>query len=98
MLKEMPEDEFGPGINIREYSLLDNPSMPKQVKEDHLQGISRSVSSSVNHCVLLCQVKESWLDVKLCQGGTKDCQVTNSTSSPGMIRLPKRSNEETVIR
>lgn len=71
MLKEMPEDEFGPGINIREYSLLDNPSMPKQVKE-------------------------SWLDVKLCQGGTKDCQVTNSTSSPGMIRLPKHSNEETL--
>ncbi|XP_048132085.1 arabinosyltransferase XEG113 isoform X2 [Rhodamnia argentea] len=71
MLKEMPEDEFGPGINIREYSLLDNPSMPKQVKE-------------------------SWLNVKLCQGGTKDCQVTNSNGSPRVIRLPKRSNEETL--
>ncbi|KAI6706882.1 hypothetical protein NL676_009844 [Syzygium grande] len=71
MLKEMPEDEFGPGINIREYSLLDNPLMPKEVKE-------------------------SWLDVKLCQGGTKDCEVTNSTSSPGVIRLPKHSNEETL--
>lgn len=42
MLKEMPEDEFGPGINIREYSLLDNPLMPKEVKEDHLQGLSIS--------------------------------------------------------
>lgn len=31
MLKEMPEEEFGPGINVREYSLFDNPSMPQQV-------------------------------------------------------------------
>ncbi|WZZ49367.1 hypothetical protein YC2023_049474 [Brassica napus] len=30
MLKELPEDEFGPGIGIREYSFLDNPSLPKQ--------------------------------------------------------------------
>lgn len=37
MLKELPEDEFGPGISIREYSFLDNPSMPKQVNgQDHL--------------------------------------------------------------
>ena len=31
MLKELPEDEFGPGIGIREYSFLDNPALPKQV-------------------------------------------------------------------
>lgn len=31
MLKEHPEEEFGPGINIREYSFLDNPYLPKQV-------------------------------------------------------------------
>lgn len=31
MLKEMPKEEFGPGIDIREYTFLDNPSMPKQV-------------------------------------------------------------------
>lgn len=31
MLKEFPEEELGPSINIREYSFLDNPSMPKQV-------------------------------------------------------------------
>ncbi|CAN6843570.1 unnamed protein product [Brassica oleracea] len=36
MLKEMPEEEFGPGIGIREYSFLDNPSLPKQVKESWL--------------------------------------------------------------
>ncbi|CAI0441992.1 unnamed protein product [Linum tenue] len=28
MLKELPEEEFGPGIKIREYSFLDNPSLP----------------------------------------------------------------------
>jgi len=31
MLKELPEEEFGPGIGIREYSFLDNPLLPKQV-------------------------------------------------------------------
>lgn len=31
MLKDMPENEFGPPIRIREYSLLDNPLMPKEV-------------------------------------------------------------------
>lgn len=36
MLKEFPEDEFGPGINIREYSFFDNPLMPKQVKDSWL--------------------------------------------------------------
>ncbi|KAF5460233.1 hypothetical protein F2P56_020116 [Juglans regia] len=70
MLKEMPDEEFGPGIDIREYTFLDNPSMPKQVKE-------------------------SWLDVQLCQEGTRDCRASNDTSSPGIIRFPKHSNEET---
>ncbi|KAI4384192.1 hypothetical protein MLD38_002377 [Melastoma candidum] len=37
MLKELPEVEFGPHINIREYSLLDNPSMSKKVKESLLE-------------------------------------------------------------
>lgn len=31
MLKELPEEEFGPGINFREYSFLENPLLPKQV-------------------------------------------------------------------
>lgn len=31
MLKEMPNEEFGPGISIREYSLFENPSMPQEV-------------------------------------------------------------------
>ncbi|KAK9277375.1 hypothetical protein L1049_006918 [Liquidambar formosana] len=70
MLKEHPEEEFGPGINIREYSFFDNPYMPKQVKE-------------------------SWLDVQLCQEGSQDCHVSNNTSSQGVLRFPKRSNEET---
>ncbi|KAK1408608.1 hypothetical protein QVD17_40532 [Tagetes erecta] len=32
MLKALPIEEFGPGINIREYSFFDNPLMPAQVK------------------------------------------------------------------
>lgn len=31
MLKDLPEEEFGPRIGIREYSFFDNPSLPKQV-------------------------------------------------------------------
>ncbi|OAY24261.1 arabinosyltransferase XEG113 isoform X1 [Manihot esculenta] len=69
MLKQLPEEEFGPGISIREYSFLDNPSLPKQVKE-------------------------SWLDVQLCQEGTQDCFASNKTSSSGVLRFPNHSNEE----
>lgn len=36
MLKEMANEEFGPGINIREYSLFENPSMPQEVKKSWL--------------------------------------------------------------
>ncbi|CAL5435930.1 unnamed protein product [Camellia sinensis] len=69
MMEELPEEEFGPGINWREYSFLDNPSLPKQVKE-------------------------SWLDVQLCQEELPNCQVSNSTSQLRVLKFPKRSNEE----
>ncbi|KAH8509867.1 hypothetical protein Peur_051609 [Populus x canadensis] len=69
MLKEQPEEEFGPAINFREYSFLDNPLLPRHVKE-------------------------SWLDVQLCQEGAEDCGASNKTSRPGMLRFPKRSNED----
>ncbi|KAL3498037.1 hypothetical protein ACH5RR_040769 [Cinchona calisaya] len=70
MLKDFPENEFGPPIRIREYSLFDNPSMPKKVKE-------------------------SWLDVNLCQEGSQGCQVPNSTSQVGVLKFPKHGSEET---
>ncbi|KAI7993370.1 Arabinosyltransferase XEG113 [Camellia lanceoleosa] len=70
MLKEMPADEFGPGINLREYSFFDNPSVPRQVKE-------------------------SWLDVQLCQEGSQNCNVSNSTNPTGVLKFPKNGNEET---
>ncbi|KAK4747966.1 hypothetical protein SAY87_014552 [Trapa incisa] len=69
MLKELSEDEFGPGIGFREYSFLDNPSVPKLVQD-------------------------SWLNVQLCQVGTKNCQLSNGTNSKGVLRLPRHSNEE----
>lgn len=70
MLKDMPENEFGPPIRIREYSLFDHSLMPKEVKE-------------------------SWLDVQLCQEGSQGCQISNSTSTAGVLKFPKHSNEET---
>lgn len=42
------------------------------------------------------QVKESWLDVNLCQEGSRGCEVSNSTSQAGVLKFPKRSSEETV--
>ncbi|KAJ1396827.1 Tetratricopeptide-like helical domain superfamily [Sesbania bispinosa] len=36
MLKELPVEEFGSGIDIREYSILDNPSLPSEVKKSWL--------------------------------------------------------------
>lgn len=70
MLKELPEDEFGPRINFREYSFFENPLLPKEVKE-------------------------SWLDVQLCREGSQNCNISNSTSSSGVFKFPKHSNEET---
>ncbi|KAI7726973.1 hypothetical protein M8C21_011398 [Ambrosia artemisiifolia] len=70
MLKALPIEEFGPGINIREYSFFDNPLMP-------------------------AQVKDSWLDVQLCQGGSENCQ-SNITNTTGVLRFPKNSSEETL--
>ncbi|KAL9242611.1 hypothetical protein vseg_016597 [Gypsophila vaccaria] len=70
MLKDMSVQEFGPKIGIREYSFLDNPSLPPDVKE-------------------------SWIDVQLCQVGSKDCRLTNTSSTSRVIKLPRHSSEET---
>ncbi|KAL1552668.1 arabinosyltransferase XEG113-like protein [Salvia divinorum] len=70
MLKELGVEEFGPEINIREYSFLENPYMPQEVKD-------------------------SWLDVHLCQEGSPGCGVSNSTNPAGILKFPKRSTEET---
>ncbi|KAJ0631034.1 putative nucleotide-diphospho-sugar transferase [Helianthus annuus] len=70
MLKALPVEEYGPGINIREYSFFDNPSTP-------------------------AQVKDSWLDVQLCQEGSEKCQ-SNITNTTRVLRFPKHSNEETL--
>ncbi|KAF5735133.1 Xyloglucanase [Tripterygium wilfordii] len=69
MLKDLAQEEFGPGISIREYSFLDNPSLPRHMKE-------------------------SWLDVQLCQEGTKDCHASNNTSPTRQLKFPKHSDEE----
>ncbi|KAL6556476.1 hypothetical protein OROGR_005764 [Orobanche gracilis] len=71
MLKELPEEEFGPGIHIREYSFFNNPSMPQQLKN-------------------------SWLDVHLCQEGSHGCEISNNTGRAGILKFPKRSTEETL--
>ncbi|XP_027124065.1 arabinosyltransferase XEG113-like [Coffea arabica] len=36
MVRGLPEEEFGPSIRIKEYSILDNPSMPRKVKDSWL--------------------------------------------------------------
>ncbi|KAB2053793.1 hypothetical protein ES319_A12G211300v1 [Gossypium barbadense] len=72
MLRDLPAEEFGPAINIREYSFLNNPFLPQRVRE-------------------------SWLDVQLCQEGTEDCHASSNTSRPGLLRFPKRSSEETML-
>ncbi|WVZ59744.1 hypothetical protein U9M48_009848 [Paspalum notatum var. saurae] len=37
MLKDLPEKEFGPHIDFREYSFLENPLLPKEVKKSFLE-------------------------------------------------------------
>ncbi|KAF8412902.1 hypothetical protein HHK36_000874 [Tetracentron sinense] len=72
MLRKLPEEEFGSGIDFREYSFFENTLLPKQVKE-------------------------SWLDVQLCEEGSQDCHVSNRTIQPGVLRFPKHSNEEMTV-
>ncbi|KAJ8754476.1 hypothetical protein K2173_005637 [Erythroxylum novogranatense] len=38
--------------------------------------------------------EQSWLSVQLCQGGSQDCHASDNISS-GLLKFPKRSNEET---
>nr|GEV29606.1 arabinosyltransferase XEG113-like [Tanacetum cinerariifolium] len=40
-------------------------------------------------------VKDSWLDVQLCQEGSENCQ-SNITNTTGILRLPRNSNEDTL--
>ncbi|XP_027182148.1 arabinosyltransferase XEG113-like [Coffea eugenioides] len=72
MVKELPENKFGPSIRFREHSLFDNPSMPQKVKD-------------------------SWLDVDLCQEWSQGCQVSSNTtrSQTGVLKFPKNSSEQT---
>ncbi|WOG85716.1 hypothetical protein DCAR_0104908 [Daucus carota subsp. sativus] len=50
--------------------------------------------SLFENSLMPAQVKESWLDVQLCQDGTEGCGVTNSTGPLGVLKFPKRSSEE----
>lgn len=72
MLRDKPVEEFGPKIDFREYSFLQNPRLPKQVKE-------------------------SFLEVQLCDQQSSKCHATNQTNRQGFIRLPKHSTQEKII-
>ncbi|KAL6839539.1 hypothetical protein ACP4OV_030809 [Aristida adscensionis] len=71
MLKDLPEEEFGPHIDFREYSFFENPSLPKQVKE-------------------------SFLEVELCDDHSSRCSRANGTNS-GRLRLPRNCTEEKIL-
>lgn len=43
-------------------------------------------------------MKESWLDVQLCQDGSQGCEVTNSTGPLGVLKFPKGSSQEKVLQ
>lgn len=104
MLKELPEEEFGPGIDIREYSILDNPYLPSEVNTINVNSIyilnhelSFLYLLSGNLCLGSVQVKKSWLNVQLCKEGNQDCDASNNTTAGGVLKFPKHSNEETVF-
>lgn len=68
--------------------------MLKDMPEEFGPRISIREYSFFDNPLMPKQVKDSWLDVHICDEGTKDCRVSNETIRPGMIRFPKRSNEE----
>ncbi|VAI05140.1 unnamed protein product [Triticum turgidum subsp. durum] len=71
MLKDLPEEEFGPRIDFREYTFLENPSLPKQVKE-------------------------SFLEVRLCNEHSTRCSTANGTNKHRALLLPRNSTEQMV--
>ncbi|CAL4943035.1 unnamed protein product [Urochloa decumbens] len=72
MLKDLPKEEFGPPIDFREYSFLDNPSLPKEVKE-------------------------SLLEVQLCDDRSSRCSSINGTNKHRPLLLPRNSTEEKLL-
>lgn len=47
--------------------------------------------------LLLFQVKESLLEVELCDERSAHCHIANEKSDQGTFRFPKHSSEETVV-
>lgn len=73
MLKDLAEEEeIGPRIDFREYSFLENPSLPKQVKE-------------------------SFLEVQLCDEHSTRCSTANGTNKHRPLLLPRNSTEQTLL-
>ncbi|CAN6316703.1 unnamed protein product [Urochloa humidicola] len=72
MLKDLPKEEFGPPIDFREYSFLENPSLPKEVKE-------------------------SLLEVQLCDDHSSGCSSINGTDKHRPLLLPRNSTEEKLL-
>uniref|UniRef100_A0A804L4U5 Uncharacterized protein n=1 Tax=Musa acuminata subsp. malaccensis TaxID=214687 RepID=A0A804L4U5_MUSAM len=73
MVRGLSEEEFGPQIHFREYSFLQNPSVPKHVKE-------------------------SLLNVQLCDAHSKGCNISNETTSRGFIQFPRNSTEQVYMQ
>ncbi|KAK3032578.1 hypothetical protein RJ639_037342, partial [Escallonia herrerae] len=63
-------------------------------KEEFGPGISMREYSFFDNPLMPSQVKESWLDVQLCQEGSQNCNVSNSTSRLEVLKFPKRSTED----
>ncbi|THU55388.1 hypothetical protein C4D60_Mb11t06030 [Musa balbisiana] len=73
MLHGLSEEVFGPQIHFREYSFLQNPSVPKHVKE-------------------------SLLNVQLCDAHSEECNISNETSSHDFIQFPRNSTEQMYMQ
>ncbi|GLJ12056.1 hypothetical protein SUGI_0183030 [Cryptomeria japonica] len=51
MLTSFPENDFGPNIDFREYSFLENPRVPKQVKESKLK-VEMCDEEGIDGCIM----------------------------------------------
>ncbi|KAH6762996.1 xyloglucanase 113, partial [Perilla frutescens var. hirtella] len=72
--------------------------MLKEFPEEKLgPGINFREYYFLNNAHIPQQVKDSWLDVHLCQAGLPGCGVSNSTNLAGILKFPKRSTEEVQL-
>ncbi|CAI5491267.1 unnamed protein product [Closterium sp. Naga37s-1] len=88
---KLPEEEFGPAIPFREYSFLDNPRVPKELRASKLS--VRICNDTAPDCPPEFPHDSSKLSVRICNDTAPDCPVETDAQD-----LPRAHTLDLVLR